>query len=308
MRLICRKCGTKLDVPEDIMEFECPKCHRILDVQYELLLNEEVDGVVDDAQDVQEDSQEKKKKKNYQDYARTFVYHLGCSLMLPLAAVGVFLILRAVSNFFSELVKALRTISTAEEVCSSLNTLCSPIMLFLSYFLVVFFASKKILIHSLWFIGDFFKFVFLLALSFLIVVLGFNAVDDLLKFNLSFMPYLLIVFWSIVLLYELYLMFWLPIKSARAIPNDISNMKRTFHQRKQICEQNEIELDAKKANSLSLKKIVGGILHDIASSEPYKPSEHFETYGEACMREANEYIARDNDDILQEQKEREGWA
>ena len=241
MRLICRKCGKKLDVPEDIMEFECPKCHRILDVQYELLLNEEVDGVVDDAQDVQEDSQEIDESKNYQDYARTFVYHLGCSLMLPLVAVGVFLILRAVPNFFSELLKAMRTISTVEDVRSSIKVFCSPIMLFLSYFLVVRFASKKILIHSLWFIGDFFKFVFLLAISFLVVVLGFNAVDDLLKLNLSFMPYLLIVFWSIVLLYELYLMFWLPIKSARAIPNDLKNMKRTFHQRKQICEQNEIE-------------------------------------------------------------------
>ena len=67
MRLICRKCGKKLDVPEDIMEFECPKCHRILDVQYELLLNEEVEGVVDDVQDVQEDSQEIDESKNYQD-------------------------------------------------------------------------------------------------------------------------------------------------------------------------------------------------------------------------------------------------
>ena len=122
------------------------------------------------------------------------------------------------------------------------------------------------------------------------------------------MPYLLIVFWSIVLLYELYLMFWLPIKSARAIPNDLKNMKRTFHQRKQICEQNEIELEAKKAKSPSLLKIVGWLLNEIASSEPYKPSERFETYGESCRREANEYIARDNDDILQEQKEREGWA
>lgn len=122
------------------------------------------------------------------------------------------------------------------------------------------------------------------------------------------MPYLLIVFWSIVLLYELYLMFWLPIKSARAIPNDIKNMKRTFHQRKQICEHNEFELDAKKANSPSLLKIVGWLLHEFASSEPRTPSEHIENYGEICMREANEYIARDNDDILQEQKEREGWA
>lgn len=304
MRLICRKCGKKLDVPEDIMEFECPKCHRILDVQYELLLNEEVDGVVDDAQDVQEDSQEIDESKNYQDYARTFVYHLGCSLMLPLTVVGVYLILRAVPNFFSELVKALRTISTAEEVRSSLNTLCSPIMLFLSYFLVVRFASKKILIHSLWFIGDFFKFVFLLAISFLIVVLGFNAVDDLLKLNLSFMPYLLIVFWSIVLLYELYLMFWLPIKSARAIPNDINNMKRTFHQRKQICEQNAMELEAKKANSLSLTKIVGWLLHEFASSEPPAPPQRDTRDYD---KEAREYMAYLDDEAWYAQREREGW-
>ena len=286
------------------MEFECPKCHRILDVQYELLLNEEVEGVVDDAQDVQEDSQEIDESKNYQDYARTFVYHLGCSLMLPLVAVGVFLILRAVPNFFSELLKAMRTISTVEDVRSSIKVFCSPIMLFLSYYLVVRFASKKILIHSLWFIGDFVKFVFLLAFSFLIVVFGFNAVDDLLKLNLSFMPYLLIVFWSIVLLYELYLMFWLPIKSARAIPDDIKNMKRTFHQRKQICEQNEIELDAKKANSLSLKKIVGWLLHEIASSEPPAPPEREVVDHDEEIRK---YMAYRDDEALFAQREREGW-
>ena len=304
MRLICRKCGKKLDVPEDIMEFECPKCHRILDVQYELLLNEEVESVVDDVQDVQEDSQEIDESKNYQDYARTFVYHLGCSLMLPLVAVGVFLILRAVPNFFSELLKAMRTISTVEDVRSSIKVFCSPIMLFLSYYLVVRFASKKIFIHSLWFIGDFVKFVFLLAFSFLIVVFGFNAVDDLLKLNLSFMPYLLIVFWSIVLLYELYLIFWLPIKSARAIPDDIKNMKRTFHQRKQICEQNEIELDAKKANSLSLKKIVGWLLHEIASSEPPAPPEREVVDHDEEIRK---YMAYRDDEALFAQREREGW-
>ena len=82
MRLICRKCGAELDVPEDGLDFECPQCHRILDVQYELVLSEEIeDGENPNEEVVNEEIEAPKKKKRSKKVAnqkiiRTMPAHL----------------------------------------------------------------------------------------------------------------------------------------------------------------------------------------------------------------------------------------
>lgn len=318
MRLVCRKCGAELDVPEDGLDFECPKCHRILDVQYELVLSEEIEDGENPNEEVENEEIEtpKKKKrskksskpKNYQDYARTFVYHLGCSLILPVAAVGIIFILNSDPYFIDELSKDPAVITVFEYVRSWFIVLCSPLMFFLPYYLVLAIMSRRIKIHSLWLFGYLFKFAVLLAIIFMAIAVGYAAIFIDSITNSTLLRCLLVLFWSVSFIFQLFLLVWIPIKSARAIPDDLKNMKNTFHQRKEIRLENDRLIEEKRDRSFSFRRMFGSIfrsmLNDFSSMGPNTSPPHDLIDHDTEVKEYMNYL---DDEAWYAQREREGW-